>query len=450
MSARSDRRRLALRGADLVLMAMHHRWKRAGISENALLVVETNLPVEPDRVRRALARFALQCPWVSARLARPFPWGKLAWTRGGTAAPPVHHERVDSRAAFDRAIEHELNASIDPAREAPLRARVLDIQAADGGARGALVLTWFHPLMDPRGAQNLLAYLQERNGADPATARSDPQHTRPPDLRSLRDRGVIARRSLAYMRDLVPVPPTSPGAGRLPTGRIAFRRVALANHERWDARSGPRDIAWHLAVVGGSMATLWRRRGLPDTPFVVPVAVDLRPKGAPGPTIGNCLAFHFARFRPSQTAGTATLAAALRAQMADAVRDGQIEANAVAMDFLQLRPLSMMLRALPWAGGGDAFSFNCADVGGVPRALERVFGRRVVNAYHVPSVVPRPGIGVFFNRCGPTDNVVVSWAYGSVDESEAEAILHDLSAALRDRAGGEPIAAGGAARAARR
>jgi hypothetical protein len=459
MSTRADRRRLPLRGADLVLMAMHHRWKRAGISENALLVVETDTAVEPERVRRALARFVEECPWVAARLARPLPWGKLAWTRAGTAAPPVHHERVQSRVAFDRAIGRELNAGIDPRREAPLRARVLDLAATDGEARGALVLAWFHPLMDPRGAQNLLARLTALDGGDAATvsikgvrpdtsmASPAPPHTRAPDARPLGERGVIARRSLAYMRDLVPVPPTSPGAGRVPTGRVAFRRVAVEDHDRWGARGGPRDAAWRLAVVGRAMAALWHRRGLPDTPFVVPVAVDLRPKGAPGPTIGNDLAFHFARFRPSDAADTAALAAALRAQMADAVRDGQIEANAVAMDFLSYRPLSMMLRALPWARAGDAFSFNCADVGGVPRALERVFGRRVVNAYHVPSVVPRPGVGVFFNRCGPTDNAVVAWAEGAVDDVEAEAILRDVSAAPGDRADIQPIVA---ARAARR
>jgi hypothetical protein len=52
-----------------------------------------------------------------------------------------------------------------------------------------------------------------------------------------------------------------------------------------------------------------------------------------------------------------------------------------------------------------------------------VFGRRVVNAYHAPAVLPRPGIGVFFNRCGEWNNVVVSWIEGAADEDEAARIL---------------------------
>ena len=135
------------------------------------------------------------------------------------------------------------------------------------------------------------------------------------------------------------------------------------------------------------------------------------------------LAFHFARFRPSETGDLPALARALRHQMADAVRDGQIEANAVAMEFLRYRPLWTMLHALPWAAGGEVFSFNCADLGEVPVELDRLLGRRIMNLYHVPAVLPRPGIGVFFNRCAGRDNLVVSWVEGAVDEHEAQRIL---------------------------
>jgi len=184
-----------------------------------------------------------------------------------------------------------------------------------------------------------------------------------------------------------------------------------------------REITWRLAVVGKAMAELWDRRGLPAVPFLLPISVDLRPKGDLGPTFGNQLGFHFARFLPSETADVPELARALRRQMADAVRDGQIDANAVSLEFLHYRPLSMMLRVLPWTAGGELFSFNCADLADWPPALEKCFGRRVVNAYHVPVVPPRPGIGVFFNRCESRNNLVVSWIEGVVSDAEAARII---------------------------
>ena len=101
-------------------------------------------------------------------------------------------------------------------------------------------------------------------------------------------------------------------------------------------------------------------------------------RGIREPTFGNQLAFHFARFPPSDTRDVPALARALRRQMADAVRDGQIEANAVAMEFLGYRPLSTMLRVLPWTAGGELFSFNCADLAdwpAGPRAVLRASRR---------------------------------------------------------------------------
>ena len=245
-----------------------------------------------------------------------------------------------------------------------------------------------------------------------------------PERRPLKERGRLARRSVDYMRALAPVCPVSPGTGLTSPGRVRFRQESFV--ERDPLASGERvtrEISWRLALVGKAMAALWERRGLPDVPFLVPISVDLRPKGDPGPTFGNLLAFHFARFKPSETADVAGLARALRCQMADAVRDGQIEANAVAMEFLQYRPLSMMLRELPGTSRRETFSFNCADIMDFPAALESLFGRRVVNAYHAPAVLPRPGIGVFFNRCATRNNLVISWIEGAVSEEDVTRIV---------------------------
>jgi hypothetical protein len=418
-------RHLPLRGADLVLMAMHGRWARS--SNNTLLVLELDGPLDPGRLGRALGRLLDVCPWPAARLRRPFPWGKLRWAAPPRAAlqqPPVRQQTADAPADVQRLLETELNASIDPRRDPPVRFLVVDGGAKPGA--GLLVVTWFHPLMDPRGGQNLLVHLaalDPENGWTPWGERS-PAFVAARDARPLRERGRLARQSLAYMRTLAPVPPVSPGTGLASPGPHRFRQASFverhptANHAR--AR---REISWRLALVGQAMAALWRRRRLPDVPFLLPIAVDLRPKGELGATFGNLLAFHFARFKPSDTTDVPALARVLRRQMADAVREGQIEANAVAMEFLHYRPLAMVRRTIPWAAGGETFSFNCADVTDFPPRLDHFLGRTVVNAYHVPAVLPRPGIGVFFNRCGARNNLVASWVEGAVSEDEVTIIV---------------------------
>jgi hypothetical protein len=410
-------------------MARHPHWKGIGLSRNTLLVAECDGPIPIERITRALERFLDVCPWPAARLRRRFPWGKLHWAAGPRAAltpPPVRRGMVTTRADLERELVSELNTRIEPHRESPLRVAILE----DGRAASFLVLTWFHPLMDARGGQNLLAHLSCLDQHESST----PWNGGPPafvperDQRSLRERGRIAGRSLRYMRTLAPEPPVSPAATLIPPGRACFRHESFVAPDPTSGdRRGTREITWRLAVVGRAMAELWRRRGLPEAPFLLPISVDLRPKGESGPVFGNSLAFHFARFQPSDTSDVPALARALRQQMADAVRDGQIEANEVAMEFLHYRPLSRMLRVLPWTTGGELFSFNCADLGEWPPALAQCFGRRVLNAYHIPVVPPRPGLGVFFNRCGGGNNLIVSWLEGVVSEAEARRIIEIVS-----------------------
>jgi hypothetical protein len=404
-----------------------HSVGRVSSSHNALLVVHCDGPIAPERVTASLERFLRYCPWPAARLRRPFPWGKLHWATGpgGALTPPLVRRRtLRALTDLEGELDAELNTPIDPRREAPLRFLLVDGAPDLVGARGVLVMTWFHPLMDPHGAQNLLQHLAhlDRHAGDAPWGDAMPDFVPAPDQRPFRERGRLARQSLEYMKGLPRASAASPV--RVPSGRVRFRQVSFVERDPSAAGSrGTREIWWRLAVVGNAMRQMCARRGLPDLSFLLPIAVDLRPKGEPGPTFGNMLAFHFARFSPADAADVPRLASALRAQMADAVREGQIEANAVAMEFLQYRPLAMIRRSIRWTSGGETFSFNCADVMDFPAALAVVFGRRVVNAYHVPAVPPRPGIGVFFNRSVDRNNLVVAWIDGVVSDDDVTRIV---------------------------
>lgn len=417
-------------------MARHPRWRGVDPGHNTLLVVECEGPIAPERVARALDRFLDVCPWPAARLRRPRPWGKLHWAAGPRATltrPPIRRAILTTGAKLGRELLTELNMKIAPRHEAPLRILLLEAEPRHRAATSFLVLTWFHPLMDARGGQNLLAHLDylDRHEGEVPWRGAPPAFAGDRDPRSLRERARLASHSRRYMRTLAPVPPVSPGMAARPPGRALFRRESfVAADLAADDQRATREMSWRLALVGRAMAALWQRRGLAEAPFLLPISVDLRPKGDPGPTFGNQLAFHFTRFRPSETSDVGELARAIRRQMAEAVRDGEIEANAVAMEFLQYRPLRGMLRVLPWTARGELFSFNCADLADWPPALQECFGQRVVNAYHVPVVPPRPGIGVFFSRCERRNNVVVSWLEGVVSETEVAHIIEVLRGAM--------------------
>src|SRR5262249_40258420 len=148
------------------------------------------------------------------------------------------------------------------------------------GAGGVLVLTWFHPLMDARGGQNLLEhlnYLDERPGELPWGGKP-PAFASDRDRRPLIERARIAGRSLAYLRTLAATPPVSPATAVIPPGRARFRQESFDEANAAGNPRAAREFWWRLAVVGKAMAELWQRRGLPDVPFLLPVSVDMRLK----------------------------------------------------------------------------------------------------------------------------------------------------------------------------
>ena len=433
MNAMAPMRSLALRGTDVVVLAMDAGARPAArTTPNASLVVECDGVIDAGRVAGALGRFLAACPWLAARLRRPFPWGMLHWRVPPVVAPPpIRVERIAAgdAAALRSLIEADLNAPFVPAREAPVRFRIVHQQGSGAGTRSVLVVTWFHPLMDPRGAENLvdwLAVIDAGDGVLPAPA----QLVAPADPRPLRVRGPLAAQCGHHLKTLLGAPPASFARG-LPV--IGPQHIHVASFTDGGASRSPLrrgEFTARLAVVGAAVARLAARRGLADAAFVVPVSVDLRPKGDAGPVIGNYLSFHFAHFTSRDAATPAALAAHLRSQLADALRTNQIDANAVGMDILRYRPLRWFFPRMPWTDGTDICSFNAADTGSFTPAARPLFGRTVLNAYHAPGVPRLPGLGVFFNRCGDVQNGVVVWWEGVVTTEEAVGLLDTVAAEL--------------------
>jgi hypothetical protein len=190
-------------------------------------------------------------------------------------------------------------------------------------------------------------------------------------------------------------------------------------------RTGARQVPATLAAVGRGVARLWRGRGVDVAePFVVPLSVDRRRKGEPGPVFGNFVSFHFTRFLPADGEAAAATAATIRRDMADAVRDDLVEAVWAGMSVIRHYPPRHLLRPL---GGRDPASFHCADTGDVRPALERVLGARVRSAFHAPCVHPDPGLGVFFSRARDLESIVAVWVDGVVSAAEIDELLDGIT-----------------------
>lgn len=437
-------RSIPLLGPDVVLLAMAALGGGPGStgmpSSNAVLALELAGAVERDRVARALDRFLAICPWVSGRLVRPRPWGRLCWhvPRRGPTPPPIVTTTLaaDAVNALGSLVDRELAATIDPRREPPLRVTL----AADG-AHTHLVLTWAHALMDPHGSEHLVRLLATLDENDAAAFTTPPVVVAPPETRPLRERGALATKSVAHLKRLAPVPPVSLASrprATAPRGPRHWRFRFVADTAPADRQR--RGMPWRLAVVATAMRALFAERGVAtDVPFLMPVSVNRRPRGEHGPVLGNYLAFHFARALPPHETDPTPLARALRDQLADAVRNDELEAAWAGLAFARWRPLRGLFRELPWTRDGDFCSFHFADTDALLPDRTRVFGAPLVDGYHVAVVPARPGTGVFFGRRGEVESLVVSTTDGALDDADARRIAAVVGDAMGWRRLAEPV-----------
>lgn len=404
---------MTLLGPDVLLLAMG-----GTRPNNAVLVLECGGSLDVDRVARAVEALRPLAPFMASRLERPFPWGRLRWVALDGAAPAVTRRRLAAGESLEDVVDVLLNERIDPRRDAPVRWCV--VEAADG-ATSWLVLAWLHPLMDPRGAELLIGMLDalDRGGEAAAWAAARPV-TPPDETTSARERGAIAQRARAALQALAREQPASLVPNGARPGRVRHRRRVV--------RSRARQVPATLASASHAVARLLERRGeRPAAPFVVPLSVDRRRKGEPGPVFGNFLSFHFARVRPEDTADRAAVVSAIRRDMAEAVRTDFVEGLWAGMNFIRYYPPRHLLRPL---GGRELASFHCADTGEVRPPLPALFGVPVRSAYHAPCVHPHPGLGLFFARLGDVESVVAVWVDGVVTPDEIDRVLDDVGAGI--------------------
>lgn len=396
------------------------------------LVVECEQAISRDRLESAVARFMEHAPWPSARLRRGFPWSAPFWEApAGTAKlPQVNvHKIAGGNAALQELLQQQLNTPLDPHQGSPLRFEL--IEQDDG--KHHFVETWFHPLMDPRGAETLTLHLnhvdQQRNGelwpdGAPSFVPPEQDGTRMERLR-------LASKGRRYLDSFRSSPPTSPGGHTAPKGAFRFRRCSF--RDSGQSSRAQKEMTWRLALVGRILRNLWKKHGIPEVPYLLPVSVDLRKKGEPGPVFSNHLSLHFPHFDPSDD--TEEIATELRKQMFESLRHGQLEATRAAMNFIRPLPLPLLAWRMALSSRGELCSFNFADTSEFSGATPTLFGSRVLNSYHVPTVTPKPGIGIFLNSCGEHQNIVVTWLDGVVGSDDVDTLIREIGTGL----GWEPL-----------
>jgi len=450
MPTRPAAEAIPLTGADAFLRAFDaetRRWNDA--SHLSQLVLRLGPGFDLDAFERVLAEVAAANPILRAPVGR----------RGGLGAP-VYRVGSAARAALPRVDRHEagdapLGRPLPPLFPQRLnearsgrRGELLRVDAVRyaGGEHGTdLAFTWLHLLLDGAGSELFVAFLEAcRAGArSPAATPAADRAGAPPEVSlpaSLRERGAMATAWQQRMNALGELRVRSlAGPRRRVRQDLTYELYAFpeAVSARICARAGElagflTPMLFYLAVAIRAHHAVLRARRLETDAYVVPLPVNLRPKGAEGGMFRTRVSMIWFQVRAALADDFDALLAELKQQRRSAIRDRQIEAGVAAMDFARFAPARLYARMARRPMRGELCSFFFAYTDRFCHDLERFFGAEVEDGFHAPSVPASPGSGLVFSLRGDRLNCTHVWQREVLDATERARFREQLE---RDLAG---------------
>ncbi len=396
-----------LTGADCFLRAFDDEIRRKGSASHLSQCVLTLGPgFGVEAFRKLVEEIALEHPILRAPIRRRgfvgLP-GYALHAASGADLPQVEVHDVATRDA----------AGVPPAkviarlneRRSLRRGELLrfDLVRYAGGSEGFdVVATWVHMLFDGAGSERFLRWLDEvyrqvRGGSE--LPDRDELEPRTPHSLGAGERGRRARQWQHWMgglgshplRSLAGPLSNSPQDLRYELVTLGVEETSRVCERAADHAGFLTPMLFYLAAAIRAHHAVYRARGVDPGSYAVPLPVDLRPKGREGAMFRTHTSLLWFQVLPRSVDDLEGLIEVLKVQRRDAIRSGQIENGAYAMEFTRGVPRRLYARMARAAFRGELCSFFFAYTAEFADGLDSFVGGQVLNAHHVAPVPPSPG-----------------------------------------------------------
>jgi hypothetical protein len=397
-----------LTGADCFLRAFDAETRRYnGASHLSQLVLRLGVGFDSGAFRRVFADVVAANPILRAPIRRAFGVGPPRYLTGLAPRIPAPAFEVHEGSRAQDLFERRLNEIRSGRRGELLRVDAVTRPDASGTD---LAFTWLHLLFDGAGSERFVAFLEACRAGERAPA-DLPEADRPgaaPDLAlpaAQRERGAMATDWQARMNDRgrLGVRSLAGPLRRVPQD-LVWERILFPEAESERIRERASALAGFLTPMHFYMAAairahqaVMRKRGVEPKSFVVPLPVNLRPRGREGAIFRSRVSLLWFQVDAELVDDFDALLGALKEQRRNAIRDGLIAGGAAAMDYARWVPARLYARMARRALAGELCSFFFAYTGAFCEGLSEFFGARIEDGFHAPAVPPSPGSSLVFS-----------------------------------------------------
>lgn len=416
--------KLPLNGCDYLMLGFDHEMRRHGYAGNSCQIeLELDAAISADVLRKRIAELVNRHPVLRAR---PGGWLMPKWKLPDETAPLPQVRGLRAQPGLrEKLCDEPLRMS---------RGELFRFDLIEHPGRMDVIFTWAHTLMDANSAEHFVALVGREDLPLPAL---EPKLTsRLP--KTFRAKLQLARKSVLQLDEFIKNQPRTVGV-RFPSApKIQrFRVERFSSEETARVRANGVKLCgafggaqFHAAAAMVELHQLHQRVGKPSASYVLPVPVSLRGKGSVEPLFCNQVTMMMTQFLPAQLDTTANAVAALKPQIAQAMRDGLIEAGVAIAEISRFLPLTPYMFMLKYGLRGEICSFFYGDVAAVTPLLTTFCGATVREFTHVGATTPSPGIGAIFYSFRGELRVTVFHLETHFTAAEAESFAKGLRARL--------------------
>jgi hypothetical protein len=436
---------IPLTGADCFLRAFDGEVRRtAGATHNSQLILRLGPGFDVERFRALLEGVFEANPIVHAPIRRAFGLAAPVYRTGAAQAanlPPVEvHERPGAPGEVPELFFERLNGKFVASKGQLAR---FDVVRYDGGRQGTdLAMSWLHMLFDGAGCEWFIRWLDriDRGEARPdllPSTESDPS----PGLVHGLPGGVRGQRAMRWQNAMKQVTsrPVHSLAGPLSSLKQELRydveELDAAETSRVKQRASERvgfiaPMAYHLACAIRAHHAVFKARGLDPSSYVVPLPVDLRPKGPEKAIFRTRVSLIWFRVDPDLVEDFDGLLQEIKRQRRESIRKQRVEDGAIAMDFARYAPMRVYTQMARRSLRGELCSFFFAYTGCFAGDLRSFLGAPLTNAFTSPSVPPSPGSALTTSLFGDRMNLLHVHQKGVFSASERALLAERMRAEL--------------------
>lgn len=366
---------------------------------------------------------------------------RLTTDRAGLARDALtwssaHGEAASGLAPF---VAARVNAPLDPRRDPLFDLAVREVAGEGAAVRTLLVLRWWHPACDERGAELLLRELARAYAGAAGRASIHGTGDGAVDGASpgFAERRAAFRRARRRLDELTAATPHSlaPPAGGREAFEWTFERTLLdaAATKKWLARA---ERGFGAKSEGLAQLALVARALAADAPeaaeVALPLTVQLRPPRARVPVLANELSFLWYSFAAAALRDQARFAPALLASARAKVAANEERDAAILLEQARRMPLTLYRRELVRRDGSTRFSASLSTLGEVLAGVQELFGAPMKDSLALTVFPSPPGIGFIFSRALDRLSVTTCAWNRDVAREAAAAIHARIVSALHD------------------